>query len=101
MSGWLAVTVRWTRVQEAVPDGRLPDGALGAQHLRDVFYRMVPDRRPPAFHSGTLGRTSVIARSSHSLVRTLSDSATRTALDSAVMRVRRRVDMTREQRNGA
>lgn len=22
------------------PDGRLPDGALGAQHLRDIFYRM-------------------------------------------------------------
>jgi catalase (peroxidase I) len=23
-----------------VPDGRLPDAAQGAQHVRDIFYRM-------------------------------------------------------------
>eukprot|EP00877_Chromochloris_zofingiensis_P009410 jgi/Chrzof1/4722/Cz14g23320.t1 len=26
--------------QDCAPDGRLPDGALGASHVRDVFYRM-------------------------------------------------------------
>lgn len=28
------------------PDGRLPDASLDQKHLRDIFYRMVRDRRP-------------------------------------------------------
>merc|ERR1719231_593195 len=34
------------------PDGRLPDGALGAEHLRDIFYRMGFDDREIVALSG-------------------------------------------------
>eukprot|EP00908_Phaeocystis_cordata_P008339 Transcript_18995.p2 GENE.Transcript_18995~~Transcript_18995.p2 ORF type:complete len:236 (+),score=50.48 Transcript_18995:480-1187(+) len=42
----------------AVPHGRLPDGALGARHLRTVFYRMGFDDEDIVALSGahTLGR---------------------------------------------
>lgn len=39
-------TVRWRAgridkpIEKTTPDGRLPDGGQGAQHVRDVFYRM-------------------------------------------------------------
>jgi len=40
------IRMRWGRKDEdegcdtIPPNGRLPDGALGAQHVRDIFYRM-------------------------------------------------------------
>lgn len=41
-----------------IPNGRLPDGALGAQHLRDIFHRMGFSDREIVCLSGahTLGR---------------------------------------------
>lgn len=41
-----------------VPDGRLPDAAQGAQHLRDIFYKMGMDDREIVALSGahTFGR---------------------------------------------
>jgi len=47
------------KVQAVVPpNGRLPDAALGAQHVRDIFYRMGFDDREIVALSGahTLGR---------------------------------------------
>lgn len=58
-------TIDWTpgRVdkngpEDCTPDGRLPDGALGAQHLRDIFYRMGFNDQEIVALSGahTLGR---------------------------------------------
>lgn len=37
---WKPGRADYVEGQGVTPDGRLPDGALGAQHLRDVFYRM-------------------------------------------------------------
>ena len=36
------------------PDGRLPDGDKGAQHIRDIFYRMGFDDRGIVALSGTV-----------------------------------------------
>jgi len=45
------------------PNGRLPDAAQGAQHLRDVFYRMGFDDKEIVALSGahTLGRCHTVS----------------------------------------
>lgn len=37
---WAPGRVDFAEGEGVTPDGRLPDAALGAEHLRDVFYRM-------------------------------------------------------------
>ena len=44
------------------PDGRLPDGAKGAQHIRDIFYRMGFNDQachPPDACAATLKQTTL------------------------------------------
>lgn len=50
---------RWSLIQANYPEnGRLPDASQGAQHLRDVFYRMGFDDQEIVILSGahTLGK---------------------------------------------
>ena len=72
---------------QATPDGRLPDGAQGAQHLRNVSGTPFPahaHRRAvadaPCRRSSTAW-ASTTRRSSRSLAPMPSDAATATALD--------------------
>ena len=37
---WRPGRVDYDNGDKCPPDGRLPDGAKGALHLRDIFYRM-------------------------------------------------------------
>jgi catalase (peroxidase I) len=55
---WFPGRVDKSSESDCPPQGRLPDANLGAQHLRDVFYRMGFDDREIVALSGahTLGR---------------------------------------------